>query len=68
MDSDWFSYLDRKTAPRPSHKRLPPSKVAITQERVSVRNPEPKPEPMVVEESTASDSMITRIIGKFRGG
>jgi hypothetical protein len=39
--------------------------------RLSVRDtvfpPEPKAEPMVVEEGDASDSMITRIIGKFRG-
>jgi hypothetical protein len=72
--SDWFSYLDHKTAPRPSHKRLPPSKAgrpgatpSVTGSgavRLSVRDvvfpPEPKPDPIEVTESEASDSMILR--------
>jgi len=63
--SDWYSYLDRKTAPRPSHKRLPPSKGATVNGsgavRLSVRDVvHPRPEPIEVTESEASDSMILR--------
>lgn len=50
--SDWFSYLDQKTAPRPSHKRLPPSKAPT--------RTYPEPAPIEVTESEASDSMILR--------
>jgi hypothetical protein len=58
---NYFDFIDRKTAPKPSHRRLPPSRTgrpAITQERVLVRNAEPKPEPIEVTEGEASDSMI----------
>lgn len=76
---NYFDYMAKKIAPKPSHKRLPPSKVvrpaaSVTGTgavRLSVRDvvlpPEPKSEGITVEESTASDSMITRIIGKIRG-
>jgi hypothetical protein len=58
--SDWFSYQAEKTGPKPSYKRSMP---------VQHRAPAPEPEStgMTVEESTASDSMIMRIIGKIRG-
>ena len=66
--SDWYSYLDKKMAPRPAHRRLPPSKGASVSGsgavRMSVRDAvfpsEPKPEPIEVTESEASDSMILR--------
>lgn len=62
--SDWWDYLSKKTAPTPAYQRPMP-----VQRREPV--PEPKPEPesqgVTVEESTASDSMIMRIIGKIRG-
>lgn len=56
---DWFSYQAQKTAPKPSYLRTMP-----VQRRVER---EPKTESMTVEESTASDSMIVRILGKIRG-
>lgn len=58
--SNWFEYLDRRTAPPPNQRKRIVRHVA----------PVPRPrscEGMLVEESTASDSMIQRIIGKLRG-
>jgi hypothetical protein len=60
VSDNYFDYVAKKTAPKPSHRRLPPSKAPAA-------TPEPKSDGIVVEESTASDSMIVRIIGKFRG-
>lgn len=53
---NYFDFIDRKTAPRPSHKRPPPSKAA----RAEPVPREAKPEPIEVMESDASDSMILR--------
>jgi hypothetical protein len=58
--TDWYSYVAKKVAPKPAYQRPPPSKV-ITQENAPVRNePEGRAESMIVEEGTASDSMILK--------
>jgi len=62
---NYFDFIARKTAPKPSHKRPPPSKGATVTEsgavRLSVRDVvHPRPEPIEVTESEASDSMILR--------
>ena len=51
--NDWYSYQADRILPKPSHKRLPPSK-AVRPE------PEPASDPIEVTESEASDSMILR--------
>lgn len=61
MSTNWFDYQDKKTAPKPSYQRPMP-----VQHRAPPA-PEPKSEGITVEETDASDSMITRIIGKIRG-
>lgn len=53
--NDWYSYQAKKTAPKPSHRRLPPSKVVRPAPAL-----ERRPEPIEVTESEASDSMILR--------
>lgn len=58
MSSDYFDYVERKTAPKPSYKRPMPK---------FVERQEAKTGPIIVEESDASDSMIMRILGKLRG-
>jgi hypothetical protein len=57
-EGSWWQYQAAKLAPKPSYQRPMPT---------FERKPEPKEEPMVVEESDASDSVIMRIIGKIRG-
>ena len=57
--SDWFEYQAKKTAPKPAYQRPMPKRQSPPAE--------PESEGMTVEESTASDSMIMRIIGKIRG-
>ena len=53
---DYFDYIAKKVAPKPSHRRpMPPQ-----------RKPDPEPEPIVVEESTASDSMIVRALNFWK--
>ena len=56
---DWFSYQAEKTGPKPSYKRPMP-----VQHRAPAA-PEPAPEPesqgMVVEESTAGDTIVERV-------
>ena len=54
--SDWFTYLDQKTAPRPSYRRQPPSKEIPPKPAQSY----PDAAPIEVTESEASDSMILR--------
>lgn len=54
---NYFDFIDRKTAPRPSHMRLPPSKAA----RAEPVPREAKAEPIEVAESEASESMILRV-------
>jgi len=62
MPSGGSDYVAKKVAPKPAYQRPPPSK-AITQENAPVRNePEGRAESMIVEEGTASDSMIIRAI------
>jgi hypothetical protein len=60
--SDWYDYIAKKVAPKPSYQRPMPV------QRREPPAPEPESQGMTVEESTASDSMIMRIIGKIRGG
>lgn len=61
MSRDWFDYQDKKTAPKPAYQRPMPKR------QTEPPTPEPKSEGITVEETDASDSMITRIIGKIRG-
>lgn len=58
--SDYFDYIDRKTAPKPAYRRPMP---------VQRREPpaEPESQGIQVEEFDGSPSMIMRIIGKIRG-
>lgn len=59
---NYFDFMSRKMAPKPSHQRKAPSKAV----RAGPPNPRPAPapmakyEPMEVTESQASDSMILR--------
>lgn len=56
--SDWFSYQDEKTGPKPAYKRsMPP------QQRTPVPQPapEPKSEGMTVDESIAGDTIVERV-------
>lgn len=56
---DYFSYQANKFKPKLSY---PDSKMRV------YTKPEPlKPQPIEVEESTASDSMVVRIIKAFKG-
>lgn len=54
--SNWWDFLEKKTAPKPAYERDMPRRPP----------PEPETQGMTVEESDASASMIQRIIGKFR--
>lgn len=58
-DDDYFSYQANKFKPKLSY---PDSKMKV------YTKPEPaKPQTIEVEESTASDSMVVRIIKAFKG-
>ena len=58
-ESSWYDYQAAKTAPKPAYQRLPPSKTPAAAA-------EPKSDGIVVEESTASDSMIVRALTFWR--
>lgn len=57
MSSDYFDYVERKTAPKPSYNRPMPK----------FDRQETKTGPMLVEEVDVSQSMIQRIFGKLKG-
>jgi hypothetical protein len=48
--SDWWDWLEKKTAPKAAYERPMP------------KREEPESQGMTVEESTATDSMIVRAI------
>lgn len=58
MSTDWFDYQAAKMAPKPAYQRAMPKREPELEAKV---------EPILVEESDASASMIQRIIGKIRG-
>jgi hypothetical protein len=58
--NDYYDYLDKKTAPKPAYQRAMP-KVE--------KSPEPplrEAVPMMVEESTAGDTIIERVKAFWR--
>ena len=69
MSDDYFSYQANKLKPKPSHQRPAPARDALKRLGQNERVAEKRgaDDGMIVEESTASDSMIVRIIGKIRG-
>lgn len=70
MSGNWFDYIDRKTAPKPSHKRPAPAASKVKGMALNARVTEVDrraQDGIEVEETDASDSMIMRIIGKIRG-
>jgi hypothetical protein len=67
-----WQFQAEKYAPKPSHQRPAPAPAALKKMGMNDRVTEvvrrrPQEEEILVEESTASDSMIMRIIGKIRG-
>jgi hypothetical protein len=70
VSDDYFSFMDKRTGPKPSHQRPGPTRGKVKNMGLNDRVTEidrPAKDSILVEESTASDSMILRIIGKFRG-
>lgn len=68
--NDWYSYQDDRTRPKASHDRPTPASAKVKKMGLNDRVTEldrPARDSIIVEESTASDSMIMRIIGKIRG-
>lgn len=59
--SDYFDYIDRKTAPKPAYQRPMPKTSG------KAKTSEPESQGIQVEEFDGSPSMIMRIIGKIRG-
>jgi hypothetical protein len=58
--SDYFDYLDKKTAPKPAYQR------AMPKVEKSPELPVREALPMTVEESAAGDSIIERVKAFWR--
>jgi hypothetical protein len=58
--SDYYDYLDRKTAPKPAYER------AMPKAEKSPAPPSREAAPMTVEESTAGDTIIERVKAFWR--
>jgi hypothetical protein len=60
-DDDFYAYQARKTAPKPAYKKSRPEQFKRKEPELPV-----KEEPMEVEESTASDTIIEKIKAFWR--
>jgi hypothetical protein len=56
--SDWYDYVAKKVAPKPSYQRPMPT---FHREPAPEPVPEPESEGMMVEESTAGDTIVERV-------
>lgn len=59
--NDWFSYQAEKTGPKPSYLRTMPTFARPAKPEPAAPPAEPESEGMMVEESTAGDTIVERV-------